>query len=372
MHSSFRMISIVFALVFAATAASAIAATDESLKGIYVSTVPAEYDSFDQLIKSYKDSGANAIIVKPVWDRGDIDRLTIAKAVFFAHAAGMRLFVVLPTRSLSSVLRTHPDWEDKSYELRSGTVERNGKIDLFNPYVIVYFSDLVRDIAEYCVDGVLLDEDFFYADTEGLSGPALQRFKQKYGVPFMPRKALARFGHREKARPVELYGEEFWKMADLKKNVLQLLLKNMVQSSRSVNKDFKFGIGIHISGLFLQKKELLAWYSHDLDSFAKGNADFFWLTVSHRGLDRQQDWNYKKSLEMVSRKVVSTETLIKEPAKIVIAIQTVMSGKLLSLTEIEEVSMQIKKAGDPGLAFMVDTDAQLPTEFTKKMFRHLD
>ncbi len=369
----FRVVSIVLLTLFAEIAFFSTAhAEPPALNGIYLMTVPSEYDVFENAIKNYRDSGANAIIVNPVSGTGGIDRQTIAKAVFFAHGSGLKLFVVLPTRDLKNILKIHPEWEDDSYDLRSGTLEKNGKVDLFNPYVVVYFSDLVRDIAGFAVDGVLLDDDFFYGDTEGLSGAALKRFQQKYGTSFIPRKALAKFSEGNPIHSPELYGEDFWNMAELKKNVLVLLLKNMMESSRSVNKDFKFGISLHVPGLFLQKKELLAWYAHDLDAFAKANTDFFWLTIPHRVLQEQQDLNYKKSLEAVSRKVVSTGTLVKEPAKIIIAVQAASSGRALSLTEIEEVSMQIKKAGDPGLAFMVEPDTQLPAAFTKKMFRHLD
>jgi hypothetical protein len=347
-------------------------AEQQHVSALYLLTPPSDYKAFQDLVLSYRDSGANTLIIRPVSIRGSVDKQMLAKAVFFAHTSGMRLFVILPTRGMSFLLDDHPDWEDMYYNVNNRTVEPAGKLDLFNPSVTVYLSDLFRDIAGYSVDGILLDEDFYYGDTEGLSDLAMARYKKKYGSSYSVRSELGRLkGDALLNHQPEEYGEGFWNLAELKKNTLLVLLKNIMQSSRSANKEVKFGIALHIPGLFLKEKHVLAWYAHDMSAFKKMDINYFWLVIPHRDIRAQQDINYKKSIEAVARMATSSLSVVNDPGKVIIAVQAFSSsGKALPLTEIEEVSAQAKKAGDPGIAFMVEPDTQLPPELTKKIFKH--
>jgi hypothetical protein len=319
---------------------------------------------------SYRDAGANTVIIRPVSREGRIDKQLLAKAVFLVHSAGLKLFVILPTRGISFLLGEHPEWEDIYYDLRSGTFQPSGKLDLFNPYVTVYLSDLFRDVAGYSVDGILLDDDFYYSDTEGMSKLAMERYTQKYGSSYPVRSALGKVkGDKPQYHRSEEYGEGFWNLAELKKNILLLVLKNIVDSSRAVNKQVKFWIPLHVPGLFLKEKELLAWYSHDMNAFKKIDLNFFWFAIPHRDIRAEQNIDYKKSIETVSRLVTSSTSLVDDPGKIIIGVQTTsLAGKILPLSEIEEVSMQMKKAGNTGIAFMVEPDTRLPSLLTKKIF----
>ncbi|HUJ17313.1 MAG TPA: hypothetical protein VL197_04910 [Nitrospirota bacterium] len=344
-----------------------------TVNGIYLLAPPTDYKVFEERVIVYRKAGADTLIIRPVTDRGGVNRQLLAKAVFFAHHAGMRLFVVLPTRSMSALIEQHPDWEDMYYDPRSGTVEPSGTLDLFNPYVTVYLSDLFRDIAGYSVDGIILDEDFSYSDTEGMSDLALDRYRKKYGSSLSVRSAFGMLpGIRDqKTHSLELYGEGFWNLAEMKKNALLVLLRNIMQASRAVNKQVTFGIALHVPGLFLKDRELLAWYGHDLETLKKMDINYYWLAIPHREDRTQQDSTDKMAIETASRTVISWLALVNEPGRIIIAIQTFSSsGKILPLSEIEEVAMQVKKTGNPGLAFMVEQETELPPELTRKIFRY--
>jgi len=342
-----------------------------SLRALYLLTPPSDYKALEDVVMSYKNSGADTIIIRPAMTARGIDKVLVTKAVFFAHKAGMKLFVILPTRNSSFLLDSHPDWEDMRYDVKSGRLEPTGKLDLFNPYVTVFLSDFFRDVAGYSVDGILLAEDFDYGDIEGLSDMARSRYKQKYGSAFSLRRALGNIkGDRTEDRQPEEYGEDFWKLAEMKKSMLLVLLKNIMQSARAVNKHLKFGLTLHVPGLFVKEKEVLAWYSHDVEAFKKSDINYFWLAIPHRNLRAEQDINYKKTVEMVSRLAVSSSSLLSDPAKVVFAVQAVdVAGKALPLSEIEDVSTQVKNAGETGIALMIESGSLLPGEFTNKIFK---
>ncbi|OGW50859.1 MAG: hypothetical protein A2078_06870 [Nitrospirae bacterium GWC2_57_9] len=156
----------------------------------------------------------------------------------------------------------------------------------------------------------------------------------------------------------------------MKKSMLLVLLKNIMQSARAVNKHLKFGLTLHVPGLFVKEKEVLAWYSHDVEAFKKSDINYFWLAIPHRNLRAEQDINYKKTVEMVSRLAVSSSSLLSDPAKVVFAVQAVdVAGKALPLSEIEDVSTQVKNAGETGIALMIESGSLLPGEFTNKIFK---
>lgn len=354
-----------------APAVSAAETQQSGINALYLLTVPSEYEALEEVVKSAGDNGANTIIMPLVSKAGIPDKQTLAKAVFFAHAAGMKLFVIVPTRDLSTPLQEHSNWEDLQYDLRSGTVQPAGKLDIFNEKAATYISEFIKDIAGYSVDAILLDEDFFYGDAEGMSENALTLYKQKYGSSFSARAAFAKVRGEgpEKHMPAQ-YGESFWKLAELKKEMLLLLLNNIIESAQMVNKQVKFVIPLPAPGLFLAEKEMLAWYSLDVAALQKMDTNLFWLSIRHRDIRTQNDINYKKTIEIVSRIAVTSLSLIKDPSKIIIAIQTTSeSRKLLPIFEIEEVASQAKKSGQTGIAFMIEPDVGLPPVLTKKIFR---
>jgi hypothetical protein len=298
----------------------------------------------------------------------------LAKSVFFAHSSGLKLLVLLPTRAMHYLFKEHPEWQDIQYAVSSGSLEPVDRLDLFDPHVTASLTDIFRDIAGYSIDGIILDEDFCYPDTDGMSKTARARYKQTFGRSFPIRTSVGRInGLLPHEHAVDAYGEAFWNLAVLKRERLLILLKNIMQASRAVNKDLTFGIALHIPGLFLDDRELLAWYSHDLGAFRKLGVDYFWLAIPHREIRVRKDINYRKSIETVARITVSSLSLVNNPAMMVIAVQTVTpEGKPLSLTEVEEVSDQVRRAGDTGITFMVSRDSQLPPELTRKIFNKGD
>lgn len=344
-------------------------AASSVINGLYLLDPSPDYDALNDTIQRYKDSGANTVIIRPVSKTGKVDKQILSKAVFFAHQRGMQLYVILPTRGMTFLLDEHPEWEDMFFDLKTGTIQPSGKLDLLNPHVMVFLSDFLRDIAGYSVDGIILDEDFYYRDTEGLSRTALEKYKRKFNSAFSLRLAFGSLNGESPDNPeLNEYGDDFWRLSELKKNNLILLLKNIMSSSKAVNKDIKFGVSLHVPGLFLKQNEILAWYGHDLPAFRKTDLDFFWLGIPHR--DRGINTTYRKSMERLSRRAVSSLSLVNNPSSVIIAVQAVSdSGRTLPLSEIEEVSQQVKKSVNVGLTFMVDSDTQLPPVLTRKIFK---
>ena len=106
--------------------------------------------------------------------------------VYLAHQAGLRIYFILPVRNIPTVLADHPSWEDMRYDLQSGTTQPTGRLNLFNQEVVAYLSALFKDLASYSIDGILLGEDFYYSETEGMQSNALEDYKNRYNAALVP------------------------------------------------------------------------------------------------------------------------------------------------------------------------------------------
>jgi len=346
------------------------AASDVKVDAFFLKDLPGDYAKLETLFTLYKGGGANTVIISLPTKNKDIDKDVLANAVFLSHLRGMKLLVIVPTRKNDAVLNEHPDWEDMKYDLESGTLQPTGRLDLYQPLVKERLVSMFKDIAAYSVDGILMGEDFIYGDTEGMSPTALDAFEKKFGAPLVTGSAIAKVGGDERAPIIEEYGDSYWNWADLRRAMLIDLLQSVVKASRAVNRSVKFGITIPIAG-FGTANEALANYSYDMVDFRKQGIDYYWIAVPHREIRANRDLDYKKTMEVMMRMVKSTTIMVKDPVRSIIGIQTTtVSGKVLPLSEIEEVMMRVRQAGDSGIAFMVVPETQLPAALTRKLFKH--
>ncbi len=288
---------------------------------------------------------------------------------YIAHREGLRVFIVFPTRSNQQILTKHPEWEDRRYNLRTGSLERTGRIDLFYRTAIDELAASVIDIAAYSVDGILLDTDFYYGETEGMSPMALKTFRQILNKEFSARDT---FGKRTKdgnALQDAETADMFWNWTGLKKNMLLNLYKAIAKAAWSVNPKIKFGIPLHLNSPTTPGEEL-AHFGYDFVKFKKMEIDYYWIAIRYRDIRAEQKLTYSKTMETLSRIATAATSLSKEPEKTIIAIQTAdPSGRILPLTEIEEATEMVRHSGDPGIAFMITADMPIDPKLTGKIFR---
>lgn len=334
----------------------------------FLSSVPADYSKLEKFFAALKDGGANTVIIGPAAGsvpEGDV----LTNIVYLAHASGLKIFFVLPARGWTAALREHPEWEDMRYDLNSGTLQTTGKLDLFQPDAVDYLVKLYRAVASYSIDGILLGEDFYYRDTEGMSTAAMEEYKKRYGVALITGRALARVGSETDGPAVLEYGDGFREWTELKKERLAGALQSIMTAALKVNGDIKFGIPL--KGPELEHPdEALSKFAFDVNALRAFNVDFYWMPISHRDIRESKRLNYKKSMEELARIAQAATAMVQEPCKALIVIQTTaVSGKILPFSEIEEATTLVRKSGEPCIAYMINQNRTLPVALTRKLFK---
>jgi len=356
--------------VISASFAQAAESTSTPVNAFFLQSIPERHRDLEILFQRLRSGGADTVIARPLKKNGDINAAALTDLTFLSHKAGLRIFVVLPTRFDSSALESHPEWEDIRYDPGSGTLKATGSMDLANPQVLAYLVTRFKEIAAYAVDGILLDEDFRYASTEGLSSLLLKEYARKYGSPFAAKKVLAKVSPEILEMNSATFDTSFWQWSELKRDALVNVAQELGRASRAVQGAIKFGIPLHVPGGEMPQ-QALARFAYDMNAFRKLDIDFYWFAF--RSLEDEgtggRSYN-KKNFEYFSRLVKAASTMQKDPLKMIIAIPAMASGKVLPLFEIEDTTALAQQAGKTaGIAYIVDQTAVPPAALTKKLFK---
>ena len=352
-----------------AQAAGARKDSSQPLKAFLFKDIPVDQDAREKLFLSLKGRGANAVIIDTAGQSHLTDEDVLPNLVFLVHKAQLKLFLMVPVRNLPSVVSEHRKWEDLRYDLTSGTTQPTGKLSLFHPDAVNYLAESIKKIASYSVDGILLGEDFFYGDTEGMTRDVLEAYKDKCNAALVPGKAIAKVGSSAEGPVCLAYGEGFTEWAEMKRDQLVLVLQTLMDAARAENKQIEFGLPLHAPGL-VSPQEALSRYSYDVNAFKALNVDYFWITIPHRDIRARDNLGFKETMETLAQTAQAALTTVKDPYKTIIVLQTTYpSGRLLPYSEIEDVTALAKKDGKPSIAYMLSENGLLPKSLSKKLFR---
>jgi hypothetical protein len=338
------------------------------VNAFFLRSIPWRYHDIEILFQRLKSGGANTIIARPLKKNGNIDAASLTNLIFISHMAGLRVYVVLPTRLDRRVLETHPAWEEIRYDLESGTLQATGLLNLANPQVVAHLVKRFKDVAAFSVDGILLDEDFVYESTEGMSPPLLREYTRIYGSPFAARKVFAKASPAITDSDIKDFDKSFWQWSELKRDAMVNAAQEIGKACRAVQGEIQFGIPLHVPG-GETPQQALARFAYDMKAFRNLAIDFYWFELRSAEGAGQGGRSYKKDLELFSRLVKSATAMQSDPAKMIIAIPATASRKVLPLFEIEDTTALAKQAGETtGIAYLMEQAAVPPPALTNKLF----
>lgn len=360
-----------FLIMASCTGTSLAQSSSQVVRAYYFKKLPADYKKKEVLIASLKDTGANTVILElPMSEQGFPDLGKIPDSVYLAHQAGLKIYIVLPTRQISGILSQHKDWEDARYDLGSGTIQPTGKLDLFNRTVVVYLASLAKEIASFSVDALLLGPDFYYAPVEGIGPAAREQTMIDLKWAPDPRMLFKKVINGPDGVIIEKYGENYGKWTELKRDRLLYVFDQIRKAGRSVNAGLKIGIPIPVVMPVTTVDQIFTEFAYDMSAFRKMNCDYYWTAIEYLNIKSKKDLTYRQTMEQVSRIANSAVTTVKLPDQVILALQaTTEHGRMLPLYEIEEISELVRNSGETGIAFIVGQDAAVNRTFMKKIFR---
>jgi len=354
--------------------ASAVMAVPAPLlvNAFYVKKLPDTYLAQEKFFASFKNTGINtAIIELPLTANGYPNLNAVPNAVFLAHHVGVKLQVVLPTRGLTGLIIDHEDWEDRAYNLNSDGYRRAGKLDLFNAEVVDYLSGLVKDLASYSVDGLLLGTDFIYEPLEGMSRTAAKSASAKLDAGIEPADMYKKLGKGPDGWFIQEYSDLFLKWTGVKRDRLLTVYETLRMAARKANGSITFGLAIPVVYPVTTPLDMLRLFSFDMDEYRKKGADYYLASVDYHSLQEQRNLNYRQTTEMVTRVTRAVFTMVKEGRKVIVLLPMTeqLTAKSLRSLEIEEINNVVKSVGEVGIGYSIKAETELSPKFTNKLFK---
>lgn len=335
------------------------------IKAFWIAELPADHDAVEKLFLSYRDAGADTVVVGPLNTAGFLTIKALPHIVFLAHKSRLKIYVTVSTRRDVDLLRSHPQWEDRRYDLESRSLKTDAALDLFRPDVVAHLVNTVQNIARYSVDGILMDEDFTYEETDGMSREVFAAYQKKYAKEPVPKKLFSIVERTGTSYRVTEYGEGFENLMRMKLERLGEVFKALKDASRSENRDVQFGVPLRFSG-YENILGTLPHYTRLVRAFKRAEPDFYWIVIPHRD---KEGLSYKQGMESVARaaKIIATAVEEKDKAVIVLSMMN-KSGRLLAYTELEEATDMVRTSGISTVVYRVKKGLALPVPITRKLF----
>ncbi len=336
----------------------------------FLRELPSSYAGQEKFFQSLRDTGANTVILDlPLNTAGTPALDLIPDAVYLAHKTGLSIQVILPTRRIPGIISRHPDWEDRRFDLESGTREPSGMLDLFNEEAVAYLSNLVRQAASFSIDGILLGEDFYFAPVDGLGSAAIDRAKKSTDISLRSSELFTKVSQGPDGLRIDEFGPSYFAWTAIKRDRLLYVYERLNAAARAVNSLTTLGIPIPIILPMASSQELLKRYAYDMSAFQRLGVDYYWTALEYREMKAEKDLSFSRTVEFLSRSATSAVAAAKISDRIIIALPAMnRRGIPLAFTEIEEMTGLVRRAGSTGIAYIIRPDTVISADFMKKMF----
>ncbi|MBU2513018.1 hypothetical protein KJ966_16890 [bacterium] len=311
----------------------------EQLKGALLEVSYPEAKSLDELNRYFeriRDYGINSIQVDIVQFIGTpiylfanqkkregyyfpnsmsyvVDDL-LKKITAVAHANHLKIYASFP-------LRHHPRLEDSATYLSDevwnqfqNRTSPNLKLDLLNPASKVYLENLIQDLLELDIDGIVFKDDFTYELNEGFSKIAQDRFTEATGrliafnQIFIPTRAGDKKGF-DLLTSDELEDVITWRASEIKQ-----LIWELVDFIRQRPTETHVGIEV-TPEILLDQLNPVKWYSTGLHYLKDLRVDFFVLKQSKQSDNHDSlSANYKMAVKALRESIpLKREIYLKIP-----------------------------------------------------------
>lgn len=307
----------------------------EKLKAIQIFVLPKTQKELEEQMITWKNSGINTLILRVFHNEGDRYHFFIEsplkKGVYFktkhapvisdtlgyfiplAKSYGFKVYAWMTTRyadfnnDLEKVVAYSPN--KKIYYNAKG-------INILSENVQQYLNSLFADLANYPVDGILLQDDLFLRYNEGLDKDTFSKFKHETGINVSPQKLYITNGEENHIK----YSEEFWIWRGWKSKKIAEFVGNLKKNLKKINPSLNIVVNLTYEAIS-HPKGALAWLAHDIEQL-KNVSDYFSLMAYHRQImeelkiDRETSFLYLA--DMVKKCI---QKFPEEPQRILFKLQ---------------------------------------------------
>lgn len=310
----------------------------ESLKGALVDIKYPDarsMDEFKEYFQKLSDHGMKAVQIDVVQYVGDpiflfagqekkegyyfensfhllVDNL-LPRIVDAAHSKGLKIYASFP-------LRRHPGLGDYSRYILDETwnafqnrTTPNSKLDLLNPEGMTYLLELVKEVLDSRIDGIVLKDDFTYEMTEGFSEVAIDRFITDTGRPINLNNLFVPVRSAENQAHQILTSSDFDDVALWRSREIKQCLWEIIAYIREIRSDFTIGLEL-TPEMVLEESNSLKWHSTGITYLKDLDVDLYILKWRKQNGESADLKTFNMAAQQLGDEVVgSKEIFLKIP-----------------------------------------------------------
>jgi len=278
----------------------------------------------------------------------------LGSVVRLAHALGMMVFAWMPTCTVDWAVVEHPGWRDHAYDPSTHAILPVDRLDPFHPQAQACLERLYAEVAEYDIDGILLQDDLISKFNQGLSPCARQlHLEERRWLP-SPAALYRDVRLGGGGRPAYVsYTPRFWQWAQWKNERLVALTMRLVAAARRIRPDIKFAVNLYYETV-MAPKEAMAWYAQSLQPLLALPLDYYAVMAYHRQIRDELRLTPQATLSYVSNLAEHMAALVDDPSSAFIKVQVVdwQTGAEIPDSELDQVLAAMSRVRGVSLGYL--------------------
>lgn len=327
------------------------------ISGVQVFNMAPQYRyKLDSYMKTLKANGVNTVLIRVFQNYGDRFHFGVRSkcktGVYFqtgqtcmlnnvlgdmvraAKKNNMKIYAWMATRSLS-FLKDEYGFEKKF--LRNKTDKKTYGASIFNIKVRNKLLGLFKDLAEYDIDGILIQDDYILKYNEGASSDAKKRFYVDNGERVFTKKLFTKTGY------TYFYNEwNRWKL-----DQLSSFLNEIKTEVKKINPQIKFAVNIYYETPVYPDRGL-SWYSQSIDKYIGYGFEYLAFMGYHEQIADEMNISKFAAMNYINKSIINMKKVTLDNSRIMVKIQARSfkkgeNRKYLPANELEKLCGIIKK-----------------------------
>jgi biofilm PGA synthesis lipoprotein PgaB len=326
----------------------------EKVNGVQIFNLNFERNELDDFLKNVKNKGFNTVILRVFHNRQDRfhfgETSLCDSGVYFkskkfctvndilsdfvkkAHNNNLKVYAWMATRSLSALKDIYG--VDKTF-LLNGTRRSGYGVNIFKEEVFLDIENLFKELAQYDIDGVLIQDDFILKYDESASDEAIKRFYVDTGMNL---------------RNIDTNKMILDKFTTWKVKQLYYFLTKIIWDIKFVDPAIKVALNIYYeTPLYSEKAK--KWYAQSIEELVKSNVDYFAFMAYHKQIEDENSISFYETASLINSGVKYLVDHIMPKNRIIVKFQikTFQDRQYIDLFDFRELCNIVTMYQDIGV-----------------------
>jgi len=209
---------------------------------------------------------------------------------------------------------------------------------------------LYQDLANYPIDGVLIQDDLILKHAEGFNPRVRQLYKKQTGRSADPSRFFKKVTKKGERHVVGEYTAAYQKWRTWQNRELIGLAEKIRRTVQAKRPGAPVGVNMYYEAL-INNKYAMAWFAQDVDATFSSELDFYAFMVYHRQMQNELQLSRSQVFDLIDLSLAGLVDKADHKQRIWIKLQTIDwdNGARVPSKELAELMDRVVRHGPVGL-----------------------